>query len=460
MTTAVLRPATPTDPPVTPGTRRKRRWARAVIPFAVVLLLIVISVIAYLVQRVDVTDAAYASPTSDADIGGSRLAHLVAARGVPIETVTHTSDALVAANAGNVTVFVPAPSLVHPFYLRMLKLLPASTRVVLVAPGARELSGGHLPVGVSDQRLAAATVPPGCALPAAARAGPAAALRVRYTGVGGAYATELDRCYRSGLLHLRWYLTDLTLVGANEPFRNDRIGEDGNADLAVGLLTTSPKLIWLDLHEPEPRPGLITDPARTAGAGAPPSIGPGTPDPDFPIFGSAEPGETPLPGNANQDDGGSESNPLWGAFPQGVWAGLILLLIAAALLALAQGRRIGSPVAEPLPISVPAAETVHGRGRLYRRAKARDAALDTLRAAARDRLGRVLNLPADTPTDALAEAVAARTGRPAEEVRALLDGPVDDDDKPFVEVATALDNLPADVARAPAGPAPDEGVSL
>jgi hypothetical protein len=473
--TTLPRPAAPTSGLIPPprqrkGRRRDRRWLRAVIPFAVVLALVFGSVIAYQVESPDQSNPDFLSPVSFADVGGARLAKLLADReGISVERVTHSSDALVSAYRGNATLFLPTPSLVHPYYLRMLKLLPASTTVVLAAPGSRELALGLLPVGVSDQRLATRVVPPGC------RAGPAGvgdagALRVVYTDADGPYAHTLYRCYGGGLVGVRHYATELDLVGSSDPFRNDRIGEHDNARLATALLATRPRVIWLDLHRPEPRPGLIADPSATAGAGAPPSLGPGTPDPDFPLAGTRDPGDQPqrATGGANGDADDQESppNPLWSAFPPWTWATIVLLLAASLLLAFARGRRLGGPVAEPLPVAVPAAETVRGRGRLYQRAKARTPAIGTLRTAARERLTHLLDLPPDTPDAALADAVAARTGIPADEVLAVLTAPVDNDDiadpdAELVRYATALDTLVHTVARGPArGPGergPDEG---
>ena len=50
---------------------------------------------------------------------------------------------------------------------------------------------------------------------------------------------------------------------------------------------------------------------------------------------------------------------------------LLRLIVAAVLAAAARARRLGAPVAEPLPVLVPATETVTGRGRLYQRSRDR-----------------------------------------------------------------------------------------
>ena len=54
---------------------------------------------------------------------------------------------------------------------------------------------------------------------------------------------------------------------------------------------------------------------------------------------------------------------------RGVWWALVQVGLAVLLLALWRARRLGPVVAEPLPVVVRAAETVEGRARLYRRGR-------------------------------------------------------------------------------------------
>src|SRR5262249_60220485 len=141
-------------------------------------------------------------------------------------------------------------------------------------------------------------------------------------------------------------------------FRNDRIGEHGNATLAGGLLTGTRKLIWLDVHRLEPRPGLNPNGAADR---APPSLGTaGSPDPDFPIPSTPDPDQESGGGAGGGGGGGGPS--LWSAFPPGAWGALALLLLAGGLLALARARQLGRPVFEPLAVPLPAAESTLGRG--------------------------------------------------------------------------------------------------
>ena len=96
---------------------------------------------------------------------------------------------------------------------------------------------------------------------------------------------------------------------------------------------------------------------------------------------------------------------------------------------------------EPLPVRVRAAETVRGLGGLYRRARARDTSLATLQGAAVRRLADHFGMPPDSSTADVAERVAAYTGRPVDEVRAVLGAATKDTDRELAEAATAVQNL-------------------
>lgn len=459
-----LTPPRPANPPAArtakkPRRKRSWRWLRLVTPFVVVLAVIVAALVVHSLDQPDPTDPAYLSPDSAAPVGGQHLADLVRQQGVTLERVTSSSDALVKAYEGDsVTLFVPAPSLMHPYYLRMLKLLPATTRVVLIEPSLLTLDNGHIPVGAAGDRWAPEALPPGCDLPEARRAGVAGVYHLRYGDLTGAV---LARCYGDALVSFRYALADVVLVGSSDPFRNDRIGEYGNAALATGLLTTRRTVVWLDLHRSEPPPGIVRPSGGAGGTNGqsgnepgnvpamPPSLGTGgSPDPDFPVADPSgsyrgDPGRGP-PLNAGDggDGGGTPTTPpFWKLLPLWAWTGLGLLCLAAVLYALAQARRLGPPVSEPLPVAVRASETVEGRGRLYRRAKAPGAALDTLRTVALQRLRPALGLAPEASVADVVASVAARTGRPADEVDAVIASATPADDAELVALAHQLDHL-------------------
>ncbi|MEV8507927.1 DUF4350 domain-containing protein [Actinoplanes sp. NPDC051475] len=435
---------------------------RLIVPFAVVVGLATITGAAHAVQQPDPTDATFLSPTSGEGEGARLLAQGLTGKGVAVDVRASSQEALDSIGTlGDATLFVTAPGLVHPAYLERFAALPPRVRVVLVAPRENELRKAGLDVPVSGPRWTAAAPAPGCAADFAGAAGPAAALRWRYDAAEYAPLT----CYDGGLTEFRaGGFAEITLVGAVDPFRNDRADEHGNRALAVGLLSRSPRLVWLDLHEREPAP--LIPPEPSTGQGSDPgdynadqgSTGDGDRD-DEP---AEEPTGTPPTGEneggGTEGDGTVAGSPLAQAFPPSVWATLALLVLAAVALALASARRLGTPVAEPLPVQVRTAETVRGLGGLYRRARARGTSLATVQSAARTRLADHFDLPPGTPVDELAARVAAYTALPEDDVRHLLGGGVEDSDAELVRAATAVQDLVRSVTgQQNWQQAPDEG---
>ncbi|MDG4763934.1 DUF4350 domain-containing protein [Solwaraspora sp. WMMD406] len=454
--------------------RPRRRWPRIAVPLGVAAALLLVTPVAYLVEHPDPTRPGFLSPTNPGPDGGSDLAAELRASGVDVRVVDRTAEALSAAGsgsgsgsgpgsgAGTTTLFVPAPTLVHPAYLRMLARTPPGTRVLLIDPPRRLLGGNPVPIDRAGRRWAARASDPTdgsdrCVLPEVAAAGPAAALRQRYAAPAGLDPGRVDRCHDGGVARLTWGQAELVVVGASDPFRNDRFAEHRNARLATGLLGTRPQVVWLDLDGPD----------------VPPS-GPGGPQPDSPPEGSG-PGPTSTTGPADDVPGygsddpppGAPGNPapgvddradpqdrqrdlLLAAFPPWFWATLVLLALALLVLASSRARRLGAPTDEPLPVTVPAAETVLGRGRLYRRSRARRPTAQVLRRVAVDRIASVLGLPARASAAEVVASVAARTGDKPDLVDALLYGPVPATDADLVRLARQLTELPTEIRARPA----------
>ena len=275
------------QPPIRGGGEHSWRWLRLVTPVALLLLISAFSAIVYTIEQPDVSDLAYLSPQGQAGIGASRLAGILASRGVHVERETHSSDALVSAYRGDATLVLPTPTLMHPYYLRMLKLLPASTRVVVIAPSeprtkpkacnaGLERARGEFcvifdaedrpdpeqlgPVEIVEDRLAAKVVDPGCVLPPGVSASAAAVGRSRFTDsfVGG--GTTLYRCYGGSLVGFRKGAAEITVVGAADPFRNDRIDEHEVGKGQPGVL------VLVGRGQPDHQPRR---PAGGPGPGAP-----------------------------------------------------------------------------------------------------------------------------------------------------------------------------------------------
>ena len=429
-----------------PHTVRRRRH-RVIVPLALAAALIAGTVGAHALDQPDPTDPGFLSPVATDDDGGSRLADALRARGVTVQRETGLLPALLDLDNGPATLFVPAPQLLHPDTLGALGELPAGRRLLLVDPSRRVLESAGLPLVPTERRWATRAVGPDtdgrpCPLPEATRAGVAAAQLQRYAAAPGV-PVALDRCYSAGLVRLPGR-AELMVIGASDPFRNDRIAERGNEALGTGLLGVHGRVVWLDLDGPAPAPTF----GRTGGSGEPawsPTPG-GSTEYDGGGTGTGEGEGRPGGPGTSTGDGSDDSpdsagppppddHPLLDAFPPWFWALLIQLALVALLIVLWRARRLGPPVTEPLPVEVRAAETVLGRARLYQRARARGPTAATLRTAALGRLRGRLDLPATLAPAELAARVAGRTGDDPEQIRELLYGAAPETDAALLELA-------------------------
>ncbi|MGY0234529.1 DUF4350 domain-containing protein [Longispora urticae] len=456
---------------------------RTFAPLIVAVLLVVATLVFHAVDTPSTSDDAFLSPQGADRFSGSELQRRLTADGRRVVRHATAQAALTDAMAGDATLFVPAPEYLEPDFYRLMAFLPSSTRVVFVQPGqgvldavaAETVEGTPRLVG---ERWATEVVGPGgCDLGGAGRA---AVGRSRYV-LDGARS-----CYDGHVLIAGNLGGDLVIVGAPDPFTDERIGEYDNARLAVGLLSRYPKIVWLDLHslaEPSrsPDPTLPPEPPRPQLCGTPgvpgvvcvtlppgspgptercsvPPTRTGTPQPTYTCYivgpdtrggggGGGGGKSSPRPESTPQPEAEEPPNPLWAAFPPWFWAALVGLAVAGLLLVLARARRLGPPVAERLPVVVRSTETITGRGRLYARAHARGPALDAVRAQARLRLVPALGLPAGARSGEIVDAVAARTGLAGDAVHDLLYGAVPESDAELTTLADAIDQLVEDTTR-------------
>ncbi|RZS90143.1 uncharacterized protein DUF4350 [Motilibacter rhizosphaerae] len=335
--------------------------------------------------------AGYLDPRAADSSGSLALARLLGRQGVAV-TLVRTAAEAGRAPAG-MTLLVTEPAALVDAQVRALA--GSGADLVLVAPDEpqlRVLAPELRPVGTAGRGRR----DPGCGLPAAQRAG-----RVRLPGTAYSSGPGALTCYPAGggalLVDDQVGSRRVTVLGSPRPLQNGTLGEEGSAALALGLLGAHPGLAW---YLPSP------------------------------------------------DDVPAESRrTLVSLLPAGLRYGVAQLLVAALVAALWRARRLGRVVPEPLPVVVPAAEAVEGRGRLYLRARARDRAVDALRGAAAERLRRALGLPAGTPPEQLVTAVARASGRPPGSVGPLLYGAAPADDPALTRSAAALDALEEEVRR-------------
>ncbi|WP_151484349.1 DUF4350 domain-containing protein [Streptomyces albicerus] len=396
MTTEATLPSTSASPTV------RQVWTRA----RGVLLALVILLAAAVAIAVVRSDAQHGSldPRSADPYGSRAVAELLADQGVSTRVVTTLDEASTAAGP-DTTLLIAAPDLLTDRQQDRLHsaFSDSGGRTVLVAPGTP--SAGTLAPGVDADPTPSfdSTLSPGCALPAARRAGTADTGGIRYSSD----APDADSCYLSNGLPTLLRIPaaegdgDTVVLGAPDIFHNDRLDEQGNASLALQLLGSRAHLVWY-------LPSLSDDSATDAG------------DRSF-----------------------------FDLIPSGWLWGTLQLFIAAALAALWRARRLGPLVPERLPVAIRASETVEGRARLYRKSNARDRAAAALRSTTRTRLAPLVGVsPAQAHApEALLPALSAQLRREGQSLHSLLFGPPPRDDAALIALADQLDALEREVRR-------------
>ncbi|MET9143383.1 DUF4350 domain-containing protein [Streptomyces sp. NPDC004042] len=394
-TTAAPPPATSTSPTA------RQTWTRA---RGILLALLILLAAGLVLAALRSGDRHGRLDPRSADPHGSRaVAALLADQHVSIRVVTGL-DAARAAAGPDTTLLVTVPDLLTRDQQSRLRAATAGTggRTVLVAPGAPSLD--RLAPGVTADAAPGfdTVLAPGCALPAARRAG-AAELGdgIRYSATARA-----DSCYPSDGLPTLLRIPqaahgDTVVLGAPDILYNNRLDQQGNASLALQLLGSRPHLVWY----------------------------------------------LPSLDDASAPDSGERG--FFDLLPSGWLWGTLQLFIAAAVAALWRARRFGPLVPEKLPVAIRASETTEGRARLYRKVNARDRAATALRSATRTRLAPLVGVPttqAHTP-EALLPALSARLDDGAQPLHDLLFGPPPGDDAALVSLADRLDALEREVRR-------------
>ncbi len=322
-------------------------------------------------------------PRSTLPTGAAALAQLLREEGVRV-SATSDPDQVAERSTVATTVVVANPDLLTGPEAARIAQAPHA-RLVLLRPGLLGLRA--FGAGATTTTPTAGPASPGCADPAATRAGAVAVedARAGYRTDGTAQLA----CYPAGDGH-RWLRVPATggavdLVAGG--LGNASLGEAGNAAFGMNLLGSRPEVLWLVA--------------------------------------------------VRSDDSAGRDRPT--LLPP--WWPLALTQAAVALVAVGvwRGRRLGPILLEPLPVRVRGAETVEGHGRLYHRITARDRAAEALRRGARQRLGARYGHPDDP--ELLGAALADRTGLGAAELRELLAGPVPASDDELVALARNLDRL-------------------
>lgn len=357
-------------------------WLRWRWPAALVLLVIAAGVALAAIENAPPQRPL--DPRDASPVGARALAELLRQRGVTV-----TPAATVPESPADTTIFVADPQSLSASELARLN--QSSADVVIVAPANRELAA----LGVdarTDTQVTETTVDPRCGLPAATTAGD-----IKFSGTTYDAGPQAVSCYAlgggAGLLAVARADHFVAVVGSARVWTNARLGDNGDAALALGLLSTRPNLLWV------------------------------------------------LPRPPTQSPADRQHKGLFELLPDRLLWALLQLVVVVLLVACWRGRRLGPVVGEPIPVVVPSAETVRGRARLLRAARARGAAASELRTATVRRVEDALGLGHDAPPAAVVAGVSAQTDRTSGEIEALLFGEDPHDDASLVALANALDDL-------------------
>jgi hypothetical protein len=393
------------------ATKRPGRTRRIVVAVALGLAFVLVIGVAYAVTRTPPRTSDYLSPTSGSPNGSRALVNVLRDQGVTVETPETLADVqALDTDPGETTLMLFDNQVVLGPEQRQ-QLLEVADRLIVVEPYDVELVD-YAPGVVLETSTFGSTSPADCALPAVQKAESIRSPAYLYNTADsdepvigcfadtlGGDAGESDEVY--SVVRVSTDGVEVTIVGIGGAFTNGSILAAGNAAFALNLLGEDETLIWY-------RPGLA----------------------------DLESGEVPTLENLT---------PPW-VTPVLVLA--MLLLLAAAIW---RGRRVGPLVAEKLPVIVRANETMEGRARLYERAGARDHALDSLRIGTIARLAVACGLPKRSTVDDGVVAVSSLTGRPRDEVSALLLDGVPANDGALVKLSDDLLLLEAEVSRVTRG---------
>jgi hypothetical protein len=376
-------------------------WARAHrgSTLAVALVVLTLAVLTVLSVGSAVRGGALDPENPKAD-GAQAVARVLARHGIRV-TVVRGADAFDRTPVdGDTTVLVTSTEQLGSGTARALDVHDvAAGAVVLAAPGPAVISALRLPLDL-DAAVLDGRTPAGCDDPLlrglSVEVGPSAGYRAR----PGSGAVD---CFRGSGTDPVALVSRVDggvptyAVGGTGVLTNARVAHADNAAVALRLLGQHARLVW-----------YVPD-ARDIAAG----------------------------------DAGSVRAQLPRALVPALW----LLGIAVLATMLWRGRRLGALVVEPLPVVVKAVESTQGRGRLYRRVRARSHAAGILRTAATRRLAARLRLPATTDALTLVPAVAHATGRDLGDLRDLLVSRPVPDDAALTRLARDLVALEKEVHR-------------
>jgi hypothetical protein len=374
--------------PVTAERRPRRR--NTVIGWGVIVVLVLVAVfVAVRVSASPPAEHGALDPEGRDDAGALALAEILRDQGVEVDVRRSRVEARAAVDDGTTLVMA------NPYTLTdgaLETLMEPADRVVFLSTSSHLLNTLRIGENAPGTRSA---VEAACDVPEFAEVGTIRADRLFSP------AAEVEGCF--GDADGAAVLVDdragdrRVVVEGTRLFSNAYLAENGNAALALALLGQTERVVWY-----------------------------------VPSFGDS-------------DIEGKSVDTLGSLTPPWVTPAILLLLLAGVAASIWRGQRFGPLVAETLPVTVRASETMHGRARLTARAADAAHAAEALRDGAQRRLARRLGLAVHAGADEVADAASDRLRIPRGTLQTLLAGPLPTDDAALVDLARRLDELEAAV---------------
>lgn len=373
-----------TAPPSTADPRPRR--GRTIAGWSIVVALVLL--VSFAALRVAATGPAAQGaldPEGAGEGGALALAEILREQGVDVSVYRSRAEARAAIDQDATLVMT------NPYTLTdeaLETLMEPAERVVFLSAGTHLLN--TLKIG-ENATGALSEVTPGCDMPEFAEVGSIRADRL-FSPADGVQA-----CFRNDegaavLVDARSRPRQAVVEGTRL-FDNEGLAEDGNAALALALLAQTDRVVWY------------------------------------------------VPNFADSDIEGETVDTLGSLTPPWVTPAILLLIAAGIAAAIWRGQRFGPLVAETLPVTVRASETMHGRARLTAKAADAQHAGEALRDGARRRLARRLGLAVHAGADDVADAAADRLRVPRGTLQEQLSGPLPHDDAALIELARRLEAL-------------------
>ena len=325
------------------------------------------------------------NPDSAGPYGARAIAELARQQGVQIDVQRNRGSAANALTPGSTLV------LTDPYPLSddaALELVGSADHVVLLSSSSRMLD--LLELGRSTP--GGGEVSARCDAAEFSRVGIIDATRT-FTPAPGVQGCFVDEERGAAVLRGDHDGTTVTIVEGARLLSNENLAENGNAALGLALIAQTDHVVWY------------------------------------------------VPSFADSDLEGQQPETLGDLTPPWVTPAIILLLLAAIAVIVARGRRFGPLVAELLPVTVRASETMQGRARLTAQAADAPHAASAIRNGTRARLAARLALSPRATAQEVADAASDRLQVPRGSLYDLLDGPAPESDRDLIVLARELAEL-------------------